>query len=132
MFKVNNKDARRLYCYLSTYFTRFSGVSIVNFEHAIVAYSYCEIWCLLKFPLQVQSFFEQQMQKVWWLFAKKTIKRLVFFFPQRFGLNLKQIREKAFWSRNGKQIRCFEKEISASSQKKPPSLDYLKVLSKIN
>ena len=36
MFKVNNKDARRLYCYLSTYFTRFSGVSIVNFEHAIL------------------------------------------------------------------------------------------------
>ena len=40
MFKVNNKDTRTtpivsfwyLYCQLWTYFTPFSGVSIVNFE----------------------------------------------------------------------------------------------------
>ena len=43
MFKVNNKDTRTmpmasfwyLYCYLWTYFTPCSCVSIVNFEHVI-------------------------------------------------------------------------------------------------
>ena len=43
MYKVNNKDTRKtpmasfwcLYCYILTYFTPCSSVSIVNFEHNI-------------------------------------------------------------------------------------------------
>ena len=43
MFKVNNKDTKTtplasfwcLYCYFGTYFTPYSSVPIVNFEHVI-------------------------------------------------------------------------------------------------
>ena len=46
MFKVNNKDTRTtsmtsfwcLYCYLWTYFTSCSSVSIFNFEHVIAGW----------------------------------------------------------------------------------------------
>ena len=47
MFKGNNKDTRTtsmvlfwcLYCQLSTYFTPFSSVSIVTFQHVIAGWS---------------------------------------------------------------------------------------------
>ena len=62
MLKVNNKDTR------TTPMVACCSVSVVNFEHVIVAYLYCKIWFLFKFLLQVQSFFktnfEQQMLNV--------------------------------------------------------------------
>ena len=51
MFKVNNKDTRTtsstsfwcLYCYLWTYFTTCSSVSIVNFEQVNAGWKFCII-----------------------------------------------------------------------------------------
>ena len=56
MFKVKNKNTRTtplalfwcLYCYLSTCFTPFSSVSIVNFEHEIAG------WVLRSNSLNIQ------------------------------------------------------------------------------
>ena len=52
MFKINNKDTRTtpiasfwcLYCQLRTYFTLFSGVFIIDFEHVIIN------WALKTYP----------------------------------------------------------------------------------
>ena len=50
MFKVNNKDTKTTpmalfwcLCYLLTYFTPCSSVSIVNFEHVIVSWE-AHLW----------------------------------------------------------------------------------------
>ena len=45
MFKVNKKDTRTtcLYCWLWTYFTLFSGISILNFEQVNVCWDTCRV-----------------------------------------------------------------------------------------
>ena len=52
MLKVHNKDFRAmpralfwcLYCWLWTYFTSCSSVSIVNFEHTVTSWEAIEWW----------------------------------------------------------------------------------------
>ena len=66
MFKVRNKDTRAmslasfwlLYCYLWTYFTPCSSVSIVNFEHVIAGWVYCILDLLENYNAFQSNFIE--------------------------------------------------------------------------